>query len=158
MLLITYYLCMFSIDFLRLFKEIGLCGFWVWNFHSLGLKITISENLLLKILLCVLFTETIPYGLVVRISGFHPGGRGSIPRTGEVVQCWYSPKNFIFFFLIILEVFVSHKEKRLEVFNKHFITITTYEISVMHWRGIEPRSLAWQARILPLNHQCATKL
>ena len=24
----------------------------------------------------------------------------------------------------------------------------------MHWRGIEPRSPAWQARILPLNHQC----
>ena len=23
-----------------------------------------------------------PCGLVVRISGFHPGGRGSIPRTG----------------------------------------------------------------------------
>ena len=25
---------------------------------------------------------------------------------------------------------------------------------VLHWRGIEPRSPAWQARILPLNHQC----
>ena len=24
----------------------------------------------------------------------------------------------------------------------------------MHWRGIEPRSPAWQARILPLNQQC----
>ena len=24
----------------------------------------------------------VPCGLVVRISGFHPGGRGSIPRTG----------------------------------------------------------------------------
>ena len=24
----------------------------------------------------------------------------------------------------------------------------------VHWRGIEPRSPAWQARILPLNHQC----
>ena len=24
----------------------------------------------------------------------------------------------------------------------------------LHWRGIEPRSPAWQARILPLNHQC----
>ena len=23
----------------------------------------------------------------------------------------------------------------------------------VHWRGIEPRSPAWQARILPLNHQ-----
>lgn len=24
----------------------------------------------------------------------------------------------------------------------------------LHWRGIEPRSPAWQASILPLNHQC----
>ena len=24
----------------------------------------------------------------------------------------------------------------------------------LHRRGIEPRSPAWQARILPLNHQC----
>ena len=26
----------------------------------------------------------VPCGLVVRISGSHPGGRGSIPRTGDV--------------------------------------------------------------------------
>ena len=26
----------------------------------------------------------------------------------------------------------------------------------MHWPGIEPRPPAWQARILPLNHQCFT--
>ena len=24
----------------------------------------------------------------------------------------------------------------------------------MHWPGIEPGPPAWQARILPLNHQC----
>ena len=24
----------------------------------------------------------------------------------------------------------------------------------LHWRGIDPRSPAWQPRILPLNHQC----
>ena len=24
----------------------------------------------------------------------------------------------------------------------------------MHWPGIEPGSPAWEARILPLNHQC----
>ena len=24
----------------------------------------------------------------------------------------------------------------------------------LHWGGIAPRSPAWQARILPLNHQC----
>ena len=36
----------------------------------------------------------VPCGLVVRISGFHPGGRGSIPRTGavHVLSCLcYSP-------------------------------------------------------------------
>ena len=26
----------------------------------------------------------------------------------------------------------------------------------MHWPGIEPGSPAWEARILPLNHQCPT--
>ena len=25
---------------------------------------------------------------------------------------------------------------------------------IMHWPGIEPGPPAWQARILPLNHQC----
>ena len=30
----------------------------------------------------------VPCGLVVRISGFHPGGRGSIPRTGVPLSCW----------------------------------------------------------------------
>ena len=25
--------------------------------------------------------------------------------------------------------------------------------NILRWRGIEPRSPAWQARILPLNHQ-----
>ena len=28
----------------------------------------------------------------------------------------------------------------------------------MHWPGIEPGPPAWQARILPLNHQCLRKL
>src|SRR4029434_6466230 len=29
------------------------------------------------------------------------------------------------------------------------------EESQLHWRGIEPGPPAWQARILPLNHQCS---
>ena len=28
----------------------------------------------------------------------------------------------------------------------------------MHWRGIKPRSPAWQARILQINHQCDKRL
>ena len=28
-------------------------------------------------------------------------------------------------------------------------------IKGMHWPGIEPGPPAWQARILPLNHQCS---
>ena len=28
----------------------------------------------------------------------------------------------------------------------------------LHWPGIEPGSLAWEARILPLNHQCLLQL
>ena len=30
--------------------------------------------------------------------------------------------------------------------------------SHMHERGIEPRSPAWQARILPLNHSCSVQI
>lgn len=33
-------------------------------------------------------------------------------------------------------------------------SITEGEKSVLHWPGIEPGPPAWQARILPLNHQC----
>ena len=29
---------------------------------------------------------------------------------------------------------------------------------IMHWPGIEPGPPAWQARILPLNHQCKHKI
>ena len=32
-----------------------------------------------------------------------------------------------------------------------FVNINTMSVD---WRGIETRSPAWQARILPLNHQC----
>ena len=28
----------------------------------------------------------------------------------------------------------------------------------LHWPGIEPGPSAWQARILPLNHQCSSKI
>lgn len=30
------------------------------------------------------------------------------------------------------------------------------KIVVLHWPGIEPGPPAWQARILPLNHQCSS--
>ena len=40
----------------------------------------------------------------------------------------------------------------------HVIFIVLYFIFLyqkeMHWPGIEPGPPAWQARILPLNHQC----
>ena len=37
----------------------------------------------------------VPFGLVVRIPGFHPGGPGSIPGVGSN---FFSPSLFIFFF------------------------------------------------------------
>ena len=36
-----------------------------------------------------------------------------------------------------------------------FISELHISSKVLHWRGIEPRSPAWQARILPLNQQCS---
>ena len=37
------------------------------------------------------------------------------------------------------------------------IALFTYLLKrILHCRGIEPRSPAWQARILPLNQQCST--
>ena len=35
----------------------------------------------------------IPYGLVVRIPGFHPGGPGSIPGVGNCFTVWDLVKN-----------------------------------------------------------------
>ena len=40
--------------------------------------------------------------------------------------------------------------------RRTFITKINGEFNfrnILRWRGIEPRSPAWQARILPLNHQ-----
>ena len=44
-------------------------------------------------------------------------------------------------------------------FSKHTTTILRPEHSkiIMHWPGIEPGPPAWQASILPLNHQCFDK-
>ena len=35
--------------------------------------------------ICKILTCFIPYGLVARIPGFHPGGSGSIPGMGSYV-------------------------------------------------------------------------
>ena len=59
-----------------------------------GTSSTFSSKQIQLILFCQAFLKApavgkvctniqVPCGLVVRISGFHPGGRGSIPRTGE---------------------------------------------------------------------------
>ena len=37
---------------------------------------------------------------------------------------------------------------------RKWILQKNWENKNLHWRGIEPRPPAWQARILPLNHQC----
>ena len=36
--------------------------------------------------ICKILTWFIPYGLVARIPGFHPGGSGSIPGMGSCVS------------------------------------------------------------------------
>ena len=38
---------------------------------------------------------SLPYGLVVRISGFHPDGRGSIPRGEIIIVLTATFKNLI---------------------------------------------------------------
>ena len=39
--------------------------------------------------------------------------------------------------------------------GKKYKTAKQKQIKRMHWPGIEPGPPAWQARILPLNHQCS---
>ena len=49
-------------------------------------------------------------------------------------------------------------KRELLLSSLHFMSFSLYCISLyqkeMHWPGIEPGPPAWQARILPLNHQC----
>ena len=40
------------------------------------------------------------------------------------------------------------------LFFKDFLLRLLYKHLKLHWQGIEPRSPAWKAGILPLNHQC----
>src|SRR4029434_805709 len=67
------------------------------------------------------------------IPACHAGDRGSIPRRGD------SACPFIF-----LRRWAESKKSQEE--------------SQLHWPGIEPGPPAWQARILPLNHQCAPRI
>ena len=43
-----------------------------------------------------------------------------------------------------------------ENLNSALLTLTAK--SHMHEQGIEPQSLVWQARILPLNHSCSAQI
>src|SRR4029434_5219166 len=69
------------------------------------------------------------FSIVVSIPTCHAGDRGSISRRGD------SACPFIF-----LRPWAESKKSQEE--------------SQLHWPGIEPGPPAWQARILPLNHQC----
>ena len=42
----------------------------------------------------------------------------------------------------------------METFRLHQIECRQDEEKKVHWPGIGPGSPAWQASILPLNHQC----
>ena len=64
----------------------------------------------------------------------------------------------------ITDLFFSHSiakkyiQEGAHPFLLHFMPFSWYFIFLcqkeMHWPGIEPGPPAWQARILPLNHQC----
>ena len=45
-----------------------------------------------NIMYCVSTCKHIPFGLVVRVPGFHPGGPGSIPGMGRIFWCFMSSK------------------------------------------------------------------
>ena len=67
----------------------------------------------------------IPYGLVVRIRGFHPRGPGSIPGMGKhfLLFVFRSHFSFSFFFLSVLsrflnkETFKSWEKFKIILFN-----------------------------------------
>ena len=77
--------------------------------------IVMLSTLLLATVLCVL-----PYGLVVRIPGFHPGGPGSIPGVGT----WFF--SLMFFLKYYLWWFI----KPLQVLYKALILMHTVNIDV----------------------------
>ena len=66
---------------------------------------------------------------------------------GRVVKAFDSKSNGIF-----PRRFESYSQRSF-VFQLHYLSWKS-----LHCRGIEPRSPAWQARILPLNQQCSTEI
>ena len=77
----------------------------------------------------------------------------------------YSKVDFIFFFILEFELFVVIKDGSESKLRKYILLITCgskkkkherKRKDFLHWPGIEPGPPAWQARILPLNHQCST--
>ena len=54
----------------------------------------------------------VPFGLVVRIPGFHPGGPGSIPGVGSNFFFYYnSTIYFLFFFFSCVENFFFYRKE-----------------------------------------------
>ena len=65
-----------------------------------------------------LFCIGIPYGLAVRIPGFHPGGPGSTPGMGTPFKCTNFPGVFFTQFLSSTEIsYVESIKVRCSVSN-----------------------------------------
>ena len=94
-------------------------------------------NLLSAFLSCLMFylylenfavIHHLRYGLVVRISGSHPGGPGSIPGNGIL----FSPQTFMLNWVVGLE----------------YVQIYLFYIKIFPTPGVEPGPPGWKPDIL----------
>ena len=88
---------------------------------------------------------------------FFPYGRGRRANKvfyGRCANSEYQITDLSFFHSIAKKCI----QEGAHPFLLHFMPFSLYFIFLcqkeMHWPGIEPGPPAWQARILPLNHQC----
>ena len=90
-------------------------------------------------------------GLGVKLGGRMP--LGSIPSTTKTTTI-KQPKNT--FISESSQTMSSPLERPAFTYLPEFSFPSNCQKSVqlLHWPGIEPGPPAWQARILPLNHQC----
>ena len=86
-----------------MFVKISFYNFWIITDPPIRRALVQIKVLYL---LLVYYSKVVPYGLAVKIPGFHPGGPGSTPDMGILLSDFASCDMIRCFILLFVSLFV----------------------------------------------------